>query len=43
MRKELAFTNEHNGVVYPYMRLFRQVAGTAPSINYTAYAVQEPL
>jgi hypothetical protein len=38
-RYELPFLNEQNGTVRRYMRIFTEViAGTAPSINYTAFA-----
>jgi hypothetical protein len=36
-RYELWFTNEINGTAYRYMRIYTQVAGTTPSINYTAF------
>jgi len=36
-RYEMAFTNEVNGTVYRYARIFADVAGTSPSINYTAF------
>ncbi len=36
-RYELWFTNELNGSLYRYMRMYTQVAGTTPSINYTAF------
>lgn len=36
-RYELPFCNEVNGVLYPHARLFHQIAGTSPSINYAAY------
>lgn len=35
-RYELPFCNEVNGTVYRYMRLYTDVGGTTPSINYTA-------
>jgi hypothetical protein len=36
-RRELAFTNEINGTVYRYARLFTRIAGTVSTgINYTA-------
>ena len=35
-RYELPFTNEQNGQNYSYVRIFTRVAGTTPSINYTA-------
>ncbi len=36
-RREIAFTNEINGVTYRYVRLFTRIAGTiATGINYTA-------
>lgn len=36
-RYELHVTNEVNGVIYPKARLFTRAAGTAESINYTAF------
>ncbi len=36
----LAFT-EVNGTLYRYMRIYVDVSGTAPSINFTAYLVKE--
>jgi len=40
-RRELAFTNEINGVVYRYARLNTRVAGTiATGINYVGFIVQ---
>ena len=39
-RRELAFCNEVNGVTYRYGRVFTLVSGTAPTITYAAYAVQ---
>ena len=39
-RLELACANEYNGVTYRYMRVSHVLAGTTPSINYTAYAVK---
>ena len=39
-RREIAFTNEINGTVYRYARLYTRIAGTiATGINYSAYAV----
>lgn len=39
-RYEIPFTNEINGTVYPYMRLYTDVQGTiATGINYTARGV----
>jgi hypothetical protein len=36
-RYELPFTNEQNGVTYPYVRVYTDVAGAiATGINYTA-------
>lgn len=36
-RREIAFTNEINGTIYQYVRLFTRIAGTiATGINYTA-------
>lgn len=40
-RYEISFTNEINGTLYRYMRLFTDVGGTTPSINYVAYVVQD--
>lgn len=37
-RYELPFTNEINGVIYQYMRMYTDVGGTTPSINYGAFA-----
>jgi len=40
-RYEFAFTNEQNGVVYRYMRLFTDVQGTiATGIDYSAYIIK---
>lgn len=39
-RYEIATSNEENGVVYRYLRIRHVLAGTTPSINYTAYAVK---
>lgn len=39
-RRELAFTNELNGHVFQYARLYTRVQGTiATGINYTGWAV----
>ncbi|HXH43295.1 MAG TPA: hypothetical protein VNK51_05525 [Bradyrhizobium sp.] len=38
-RYEAAFTNEINGTLYSYCRVYTNVSGTTPSINYTAYLV----
>jgi hypothetical protein len=36
---QIPFTNERDGVYYPYLRLYTKVAGTITTgINYTAYA-----
>lgn len=40
-RYELPFTNEINGTTYRYMRLYTDVGGTTPSINYTAFVVKK--
>lgn len=41
-RREIAFTNEVNGVVYQYIRVYVIVAGTiATGINFTANMVVE--
>lgn len=36
-RYELPFTNEQNGNTYAYIRAYTRVAGTTPSVNYSAY------
>jgi hypothetical protein len=36
---EIPFTNEDNGTLYRYLRLYTDVAGTTPSITYRAHAV----
>lgn len=38
-RYELQFTNEQNGVIYPYIRAYTEIPGspTTPSINYKAF------
>jgi hypothetical protein len=36
-RYVMCFNNEFNGTVYRYARLYTRVAGTTPSINYSAY------
>jgi hypothetical protein len=39
-RREIAFTNEQNGTVYRYIRVYTIIAGTiATGINYVANAV----
>ena len=35
-------SNEVDGVVYPYIRLFLTIAGTSPSITLKAYLGKEP-
>lgn len=40
-RYELPVCNEINGVTYRYMRIYTDVGGTTPSINYTAALVVE--
>jgi hypothetical protein len=40
-RREIAFTNEVNGVVYRYIRVYALIAGTTPSLIYTAFVVQQ--
>lgn len=41
-RREIAFTNEINGTVYRYLRVYTVVAGTvATGINYTANLVNK--
>jgi hypothetical protein len=37
-RVEVPFVNQKYGTGYRYARLFTDVGGTTPSINYTAYA-----
>jgi hypothetical protein len=36
-RYELGVTNEQADVIYRYVRAYTKVAGTTPSINYTAF------
>lgn len=38
-RYELGFSNEFNGTKYQHARINAVVAGTTPSINYSAYLV----
>jgi hypothetical protein len=40
-RREIAFTNEINGTLRRYLRVFHRIAGTTPSINYTAALARE--
>ena len=40
-RYEIHFTNERNGTIYPYVRMYTKVGGTSPSINYVAYIVKK--
>jgi hypothetical protein len=40
-RFEDAFTNELNGQIYTYCRLFLRIAGTTPSISVAAYLAVE--
>jgi hypothetical protein len=41
-RRELHFTNEIDGHVFRYIRLYTQIAGTiATGVNYTAFLVTE--
>lgn len=40
-RFEFHASTEVNGVLFRYMRIYTDVSGTAPSINYTAYLVKE--
>ena len=43
-RYELPFINEQNGVTYPYLRLYTDVAGTvATGINYTGFFARDML
>lgn len=42
-RYELKFLNEQNGVAYRYLRVYTKVAGTTPSINYTALIAHDAL
>lgn len=39
-RYEVSFSNEVNGTVYSYVRVYTDVSGTAPSITYSAFIVQ---
>lgn len=39
-RYEAAFANQVNGITYRYARLYVDVAGTTPSINFIAYLVK---
>lgn len=39
-RYEAPFSNEINGVTYRYCRVYTNVSGTTPSINYTAFIAQ---
>lgn len=41
-RYELGICNEVNGTLYRYARLYTDVGGTTPSINYTGFLVQQP-
>lgn len=36
-RYETMFTNEFNGTIYRYCRLYRRIAGTTPSITSTCF------
>ncbi len=40
-RFEIPFSNEENGTQYRYLRVRYVIAGTTPSINFVAYAVQQ--
>lgn len=40
-RYEMGVCNEVNGTLYRYARLYTDVGGTTPSINYTAYLVKK--
>jgi len=42
-RYELQLANEVNGVVYRYARVRHVIAGTSPTITYSAYGVQQVL
>lgn len=39
-RVVLGCDNEHKGVVYQFMRVVHVIAGTTPSVDYTAYWVR---
>lgn len=39
-RYELPFVNRQDDVTYQYLRVYTEVAGTSPSIDYTAYIGQ---
>ena len=36
-RYELPFINEQDGTKFRYLRVYTEIAGTSPSINYTAF------
>jgi hypothetical protein len=38
---ELPFTNEKNGTIYQYLRVYTEIAAAGQSINYKAYAVKK--
>lgn len=40
-RYKMDFTNEYGGTLYRYARLYHRIAGTTPSINYSAYVGKE--
>lgn len=40
-RYEMPFVTEQNGVQYRYLRMYTDVNGTTPSIDYTARIVKE--
>lgn len=41
-RREIAFSNEVDGTIYQYLRIYTQVVGTvATGINYTAFMVKK--
>jgi D-serine deaminase-like pyridoxal phosphate-dependent protein len=39
---EVGFTNEQDDVIYRYVRLYRTIAGTSPTITSTAFASTIP-
>jgi hypothetical protein len=38
---EFAVTNDQNGSLYRYVRMYTDVSGTTPSINYVAWLVPQ--
>ena len=40
-RTEVHFVNQVGSTVYQFVRLFTDVGGTAPSINFTAFIAKD--